>query len=724
MNNSNQQHKTLNCPLRGHWTSFRLVDEHGEGKPYAGLAYRLVDRQSQEYSGVLDAEGYAKVENFYCGPVLLDLSADYKGAVDPWYKEIQVRKAFKLPLTALQVAAEQSPSGPRRNGQTYKGLERAEKEKARFFKVEVRNFAKSTDYAHLPDCDLALSPRPSASLKAAINLTEATPGVALEPNQHHVLEVKALRAYSPLLSRDKNFCALNNYHLALMTVTAYGAFNVPREPGEKPIQPPYNNPGSIAYVLQTQLGQLIKPTLFNDASPYHLLCEEVPYSKRLEIVPYDPERYKEESGKGWDIPENVHFLNDKKTETQAFATHNDKVVLISIRGTQEHWDKVRDADAKQVPYAEGEGQAHRGFYEAFLAAKEFTNEYLEAFYTGEQTLIVCGHSLGGAIALLLAEWLRRLPSKPDVVLYTYGSPRAGDRTFSNAAKELTHHRIVNHNDPVPGVPFTWMDAEWKQLLLGSAMLVTPAAPPIWAITVLLGGLLNLRGDPYEHHGEQRHFMPRKVGAGSEAAILWQPGCASISERSCALHAADIDLEGDMPKRKSLIGQVLSAAEHSSHSGYSRSALTTLLRWHASVQEREGVLFSNDEATDIAVLVSRTQELLEDWKPATFNEFRMALRNRNDMRFYKKTPLELQALFNSGQTQIKQLRSEQVDALKRVQARLQAQAQHAINAQDVFGDLIEREDLPELVSAWRALGEIQEAEQLVQVSPSTENRSYA
>ncbi|MFL1553546.1 lipase family protein, partial [Pseudomonas sp. D47] len=511
--------------------------------------------------------------------------------------------------------------------------------------------------------------------------------------------------------------------LALMTVTAYGAFSTAGEPGENMTPPPYNNVGSIAHVLQTQLGHLVKPTVFNDASPYHMLCEEVPYSKRLEIMPHDPTRYKEEAGNDWDVPEKVHFLNDKKTDTQVFATHNDKVVLISIRGTQGGWDIVRDLDAKQVPYAEGEGQAHRGFYNAFLVVKKFTSKYLDAFYTGEQTLIVCGHSLGGAIALLLAEWLRRDWSA-DIQLYTFGAPRAGNRSFTNAAKELVHHRIVNHNDPVPSVPSPWMDAEWKQLALGSAMLVSPAVSAIWAVTVLLGGLLNLKGDAYEHHGEQRHFMPRKFGTGSETAILWQPGCASLSEFKCAMHAADIDLTGDMPQRKSLIEQAFSASEHSSHSGYSRSALTTLLRWDASVRERGGVLFTENEAKDIAEQVNHTKQMLENWKPATFIEFRMALRSRNDMRFYKKTPLELQELFNSGLTQIKQLRSEQIVALTRVQVRLQVQALHVVSAQDVFGDLIEREDLPELFSAWRALGDIQKAEKLAQLRSSTESRPYA
>lgn len=55
----------------------------------------------------------------------------------------------------------------------------------------------------------------------------------------------------------------------------------------------------------------------------------------------------------------------------------------------------------QVPFKEGQGKVHRGFYEAYKALKDFVQSYLFQFYAG-QKIIISGHSLGGAIALLLA----------------------------------------------------------------------------------------------------------------------------------------------------------------------------------------------------------------------------------------------------------------------------------------------------------------------------------
>ena len=66
------------CPLREHSTSFQLVDEFGDGKPYTGLTYQIIDHEDIIYTGKLDATGSGKVENHYCGPVELRLNQAYQ----------------------------------------------------------------------------------------------------------------------------------------------------------------------------------------------------------------------------------------------------------------------------------------------------------------------------------------------------------------------------------------------------------------------------------------------------------------------------------------------------------------------------------------------------------------------------------------------------------------------------------------------------------------------
>ena len=87
--------EALSCPLRSQKVSFRLVDENGDGRPYAGLPYRLHDSQGKIFEGILDSEGFAQVINIHCGPQVLDLSEIASQYLDPWYEEISIRETLK-----------------------------------------------------------------------------------------------------------------------------------------------------------------------------------------------------------------------------------------------------------------------------------------------------------------------------------------------------------------------------------------------------------------------------------------------------------------------------------------------------------------------------------------------------------------------------------------------------------------------------------------------------
>ncbi|MGY2293830.1 lipase family protein, partial [Pseudomonas sp. SDO528_S397] len=75
----------------------------------------------------------------------------------------------------------------------------------------------------------------------------------------------------------------------------------------------------------------------NDLAHYPLY-KDVPYSKRLEVLPFDPELYPEnnpERGSAQENPARLHFFDDTQfdganTDTQAFITHTDEVILLSI----------------------------------------------------------------------------------------------------------------------------------------------------------------------------------------------------------------------------------------------------------------------------------------------------------------------------------------------------------------------------------------------------------
>ena len=76
----------------------------------------------------------------------------------------------------------------------------------------------------------------------------------------------------------------------------------------------------------------------------------------------------------------------------------------------------------------------------------------------DENVFVVGHSLGGAMAVLVAEALTHegIPVKE---LRTYGQPRVGNRQFRQHLEGCdigAYIRYVNNNDIVPKVPPSWL----------------------------------------------------------------------------------------------------------------------------------------------------------------------------------------------------------------------------------------------------------------------------
>ncbi|MFL1557684.1 lipase family protein [Pseudomonas sp. O11] len=581
------------CALKGHWASFCLVDETGCGKAYGGLAYSICDSTGQQYNGRLTGEGFAKLQGFYCGPVVLALEGLYSGKEEPYF-ELSTRQTYRLPITELQIRAEQTRFVAA-DGQRIEGNP-AQRQADRFYQVEVRDLVRHV--AHLPP----LAPRIFAPQRHALRMMAelgfgppqpALSGVVLFPNLHTVLEVRPLRALRPMLSGDDRFCALNLYQLALMSTLSYCEFG--QEPPTRPVD-------KVSFPRDPSIGNLFAEKLsgYQEAwkvdgkqvQRFYPLYEEVAYSQRFEIVPFDPELYSQnrtQLGAKQEHPALVHFFDDKNfgTDTQAFITHHDEVILIAVRGTASGADVLRDANAHQVPFADGVGKAHEGFYLAYRAMREFVLQYLDKFHD-RQRIIICGHSLGGAIALLLAEGLRRVSSAHyNILLYTYGAPRGADTEFTEGASSLVHHRIVNHNDPVPSVPATWMNTTAKLWVPGAVILFS--APASGGL-LFAAGLVRVVGNPYQHHGEQQHFMPITLPDGTHSSVLWRPACESILEAGCN---RALQLQGDMPDRANLLKQLFQASQHSMTASYIPAAWATFRRWQQTV-DRQGPLVTPRE----------------------------------------------------------------------------------------------------------------------------------
>ncbi|TFY91500.1 lipase family protein [Pseudomonas nabeulensis] len=683
------------CALRGHWVSFGLVDECGSGAAYGGLPYTVHDSAGQRYAGRLTKDGFARLDAIYCGPVVLVFDDLYSGVEKP-YSQLATRKTYRLPITELQVRAEQSRFAEA-DGRRVEDNP-AKQSAQRFYQVEVRDLVRHT--AHLPPVAQRAHQPQRHALKMMADLgfgpsQPALAGVVLFPNHHTVLEVRPLRALRPMLSTDDNFCALNLYQLALMSTLSYCDFG--QEPPKKPehdVRFPFDP--SVGHLFAEKLSGYQEAWRVDaeQAQRFYPLYEEVPYSQRFEILPFDPQLYPQnqpELETAQEHPASLHFFDDAEfgTDTQAFITHHDEVILIAVRGTASPADGLRDGNAHQVAFVEGVGKAHEGFYQAYQAMREFVLRYLDQFYIG-QRIVICGHSLGGAIALLLAEGIRRIPKTSyNVLLYTYGAPRAADAEFTAGASTLVHHRIVKHNDPVPSVPASWMNTTAKLWVPGAVTLFSAPAP---GGLLFAAGLVRVGGNPYQHHGEQQHFMPIMLPDGTHSSILWKPGCESILEAGCN---RALQLHGDMPDRDNLLRQLFQANQHFMTASYIPAAWATLRRWQQTLE------------SDGPLVTAREYELLDH----ALASMRQQLRDKR-LELARRSPAN-----DRGYEHHEPLNAE-IDRLHTSRERLETLRWRRLEARDVYGSQAQSSHLQPSLKRWFSHRENREVSQVASIPPST------
>ena len=143
------------------------------------------------------------------------------------------------------------------------------------------------------------------------------------------------------------------------------------------------------------------------------------------------------------------FHSGAFVDAQGFGAFRsvDGLAVIAFRGTEP--DKLADlgTDANIVPIAAPgiPGNVHAGFFRAFDALRPQVDEWLHALGARVKTRVVCGHSLGAAMATIAAHVLR-----PDL-LVTLGCPRTGDAQFVNALP-CRFLRVVDCADLVPELP--------------------------------------------------------------------------------------------------------------------------------------------------------------------------------------------------------------------------------------------------------------------------------
>ena len=151
----------------------------------------------------------------------------------------------------------------------------------------------------------------------------------------------------------------------------------------------------------------------------------------------------------------IEFYN--KDGAQAYRFMNKDDLVIACRGTQPTEFNDIKADLKALPViAETVSRVHRGFKQEVDELWPMVLEDLQRKANDKKAIWFCGHSLGAAMATIMASRCHLHEGiEPVQELYTYGSPRVGWPTYCNSLA-VTHHRWVNNNDIVTRVPLNIM----------------------------------------------------------------------------------------------------------------------------------------------------------------------------------------------------------------------------------------------------------------------------
>lgn len=140
-----------------------------------------------------------------------------------------------------------------------------------------------------------------------------------------------------------------------------------------------------------------------------------------------------------------------------YSTREQNVIVVvrgTIRNHLPHWV----VDLNFVPQRHNQaGMVHSGFYSEMLKVWPEVDYQVRSRLKPHSKIFITGHSMGGAVATLLAAKLRQ-DGHRITDLITFGQPKTGSKKFCDHINSLTdfrYHRVVNNMDIVPMLPPRW-----------------------------------------------------------------------------------------------------------------------------------------------------------------------------------------------------------------------------------------------------------------------------
>lgn len=153
------------------------------------------------------------------------------------------------------------------------------------------------------------------------------------------------------------------------------------------------------------------------------------------------------------------FFQDETTDAQCYIFYDHYTNYITFRGTSSLQDWLIDLDCSTVSpdfYNNEKIQVHNGFYKQYSSIRQHILTFL--FQSRHRKIVVCGHSLGGALATLCAlDIVVNLVISTQPIVVTIGSPRVGNKEFVKLYQTYITNsiRLTNSKDPIPYFPMSF-----------------------------------------------------------------------------------------------------------------------------------------------------------------------------------------------------------------------------------------------------------------------------
>ncbi|MEK9496108.1 lipase family protein [Photorhabdus sp. P32] len=457
----------LDCKnMLKNWLEFQLVDE--QGKPLVNMPYRLKIRGNPRLGrkGVTDGNGLLREEDMPPHPVTLYIGAQPL-ADEMEQRSLREKRGEEFSVVKPKAEAEGHQYRYVTIGQISDGLPALN---------DWNDPKKIPPPYHFPD------PEPK--------------GYEVYPvNRRYVLEVCPFRAWVLQLHHQKEYSIVNAYNQCLMSVLAYADGDVDVE-------------GSVLHFFNRQMVDVSKLPYQMEKASATPVVYDVPFSERYTRVEFI------DSQAG----------DNKQSDTKLFYVASKKDVIVSWRGTASLENYLTDATFQPLALSCDDdkalcsefihhGKVHKGFWEAFslvgkLKVPSDETETKTVFrniagLVTNKRLFICGHSLGGALALLHSAQLK----EHNPCLYSYGMPRTLTRSAVEELSSIIHYRHVNEDDVIPSVPFeqdmdngffnywTLAGYDWEIMKLLSPSPIIQAIKQATASKEI-----------YLHHGKVVHFF--------------------------------------------------------------------------------------------------------------------------------------------------------------------------------------------------------------------------